>query len=346
VRWRFLYAQQLLRRGRAVLMHDADVFFRPGGLLAVARWANATGREDLDFAVQHNGGRKEAYDDLNWGFVWMSGSPFSVRFLGCTLGVWTHKVFSPPPDRPHMPYYARSQPRINHVFEAAVETAPTAAAVPRLCTFRPAFLARTIRHLSGYTSARQKLMCARAEGILDDDPARARPRLLYEVPLNATVDEQKRALVAALALAQASRLAVAIPAASFAGRRVPFCRLFDVDALPPQRMTRAWHAAMLKEQCVGALGTADVLAQGKAAAADAEKGQGSSAVAARDRSSRAAMPPAQCVGFASLLAWDGGTMGPTTHLLRRLRTCDPMDKRVVSVHACYAAAHAPNKSAA
>ena len=110
VRWRFLYAKELLARGRSVLMHDADVFFHRGDALdKVSRWINETWQTArMDFAVQDNGRRRETYDDLNWGFVWMSGSATSVRLLGCTLDAWRHPAFAPPREKPHSAYHARS----------------------------------------------------------------------------------------------------------------------------------------------------------------------------------------------------------------------------------------------
>ena len=54
----------------------------------------------------------QVYDDLNWGFVWMGGSPRSVLLLDCLLESWEHVSFVG-----HSNFHRRSQPRINHLLE-------------------------------------------------------------------------------------------------------------------------------------------------------------------------------------------------------------------------------------
>ena len=244
VRWRFFFAKQLLVRGRSVLMHDADVFFRPGGLRTMT--SSLAHAPSVDFALQHNGRRTDTYDDLNWGFVWMSGSDTCQKLISCTLDVWTHKAFRPPAKYPHSSYHARSQPRINHVLELAIQHATSQASMPRVCTFPAVFLSAAMSHFTGYSSAEHKIRCARANGLLDDAPVGLRGRLLYMVPANATVYDQTRALATALSLGNAHKLGVAVPQAWYDGVRVPFCKLFDVMNLP--RMVRGQRKALI--QCV------------------------------------------------------------------------------------------------
>ena len=332
VRWRFLYAKQLLQRGRSVLMHDADVFFRPGGLAAVMRWLNSTWKSSaMDFAVQDNGRRSESYDDLNWGFVWMSGSHNSIRLIGCTLDAWTHKAFAAPKDNPHSSYHARSQPRINHVLEAAMAAAGSPSDVPHTCLFPSTLLSRAMRHLSGYENAEQKLMCARSEGVLDDPSRGLQGRLLYGVPVNASVVDQKRALSAALTLGEVLQHGVTIPPAVFALRRVPFCHLFDANTLPMTRMTRGVPTAMRRKLCAAGMSDAAELAK-QLQSEDAAPMQASQ----RRRLSRVSSSQlaARCVSFDSLVRYHATTSSTFRHF-RKLRTCDPMAKSVTSLHACH-----------
>ena len=350
VRWRFLYAKQLLMRGHPVLMHDADVFFRPDGLAVLTRWiarANSS-TAAVDFAVQNNGARTQTFDDLNWGFVWMSGSKASVHLLGCTLDAWMHKAFAPPSNNPHNAYHARSQPRINHVLESAISAARTPWEAPRVCTFRTNLVASTMRHLSGYTTAGQKMMCARALGILDDPPSDIRGQLAYAVPLNATVADQKRALAAALALGESIDYGVAIPAASFSGRRVPFCQLFDANTLPERRrMTRALGRIRLKHLCAPGGVQAHQLASSAAIVTGEMIGEarklrqerhGHGLRKLKRRSSSLALP--RCVDFGSLLRLNAFSSSTFEHH-ERLRTCDPLHESVIAIHACHPRAPAP-----
>ena len=335
VRWRFLYAKQLLQRGRSVLMHDADVFFRPGGLATVMRWLNRTWESSgMDFAVQDNGRREEAYDDLNWGFVWMSGSKNSVRLIGCTLAAWTHRAFAPPKEIPHSSYHARSQPRINHVLEAAMAAARSPADVPRTCLFPSTLLARAMRHLSGYANAGQKLMCARAEGVLDDPSAGLQGRLLYAVPINASVVDQKRALSAALTLGEVLQHGVIIPPAVFAHRRVPFCQLFDANTLPMERMTRGVQTAMRRELCAAGVSDAAELVNERQSE-NAAPMQVSQNLRRRPLRVSSSLLATRCVSFDSLVRYHASTSSTSSRHFGKLRTCDPMAKSVTSLHACH-----------
>ena len=346
VRWRFRYAYELLQRGRSVFMHDADVLFRPGGMEAVARWLDRAPR--VDFAVQHNGIRRESYDDLNWGFVWMSGSNTSMQILGCLLDVWMHKAFAGPA---HSAYHARSQPRINHVFESAIQSAPDVKSAPKLCTFRPDFLERTMKHFSGYKNADHKLMCARAMGIFDDTPASLAGRLIYGVPLTVTPYEQKRALAGAIVLGDRLNLGVAIPPAVWNFKLAPFCHLHDAMRLPPQRLVRAVNSNVFRRACAvnathtnatrisgWGLDAATLLPRGsKIRAISHPKIVQEEGVDNWKRSSfriqRLTMLRTKCVSFRSLQQL--GETAAGTEYFSRFETCNPTDKGVTAMHGCH-----------
>jgi hypothetical protein len=219
VRWRFKFALALLRRGNEVLMHDADVFFSVPGMLATLRFAAAerdraaaaagashisastSGRGSTaahgsgatapqapelgaHFVLQPNGERREAFDDLNWGFVWMRAAPVTAQLLKCALDTWNHRAFRGPPLPARSWYHARSQPRLNHILEAAISSARTPAAEPRACMLprglfyvwgardRPWSLGtspgeeRAVVHFTGFETPQRKLFCAKAEGLL------------------------------------------------------------------------------------------------------------------------------------------------------------------------------------
>ena len=322
VRWRFLYARQLLLRGQSVLMHDADVIFRPRGLAAMKAWvANAP---PVDFAVQDNGARPETYDDLNWGFTWMSGSKTTVRLLGCLLNVWTHAAFAAPLEGPRASkaYYARSQPRINHIVEAAIEHARSPSAAPRVCMFSANLLQRTMRHFSGYVNPNHKIMCARALGVLNDTPDSLRRQLVYRVPTTATLEQQKHALAAAIHLGESLQMGISIPQASYNGRHVPFCHLFDVLALPQQHLL-TFSLAIGNKQLLKS-----VCAAGKVNASALRSQQFSPQPLSGHNATFA------CVSFDSLVrlgkAGSHGIVG-----LREVKSCDPMLPCIMSGHGCY-----------
>lgn len=139
MRWRFLYAKALLEEGgTSVLMHDADVFFRPDGMQTMLRYLAQmiASPAPPDFVVQDNARRQQGYDDLNWGYTWLSGTQASLQLVGCTLEAWTHQAFAGT-----SAYRSRSQPRINHVLEAAYEAAPPRVA-PYVCMVPPALQVR------------------------------------------------------------------------------------------------------------------------------------------------------------------------------------------------------------
>ena len=334
VRWRFSYARQLLMRGRSVLMHDADVFIYRGGLTNVWQWIKERHRASpIDFAVQNNRARPEAFDDLNWGFVWMSGSTFSTRLLGCTLDAWMHHAFLPPPNSPRSGYHMRSQPRINHIVEAATAAAPTVTEMPRVCMFSADLVKNNLRHLSGFVSAKHKLMCARAEGVLDDPDENLRGRLLFSTRQTATVDEQNRALAAAIFIGESLQLGVAIPhSAAFLGKLYPFCLVFQAYLLPRHRMTRSVLVKARRSQLCASAGYTNVSALLAPVATVAS-------LRRRDRllpgGLKSADLPVTCVRFDELV--QAYSRLPPVENHTWLGACDPRDKRVHSAHACHGA---------
>ena len=245
VRRRFEFARQLLAEGsHSVLMHDADVFFKAGGLQRFLSFLSRLGGS-VDLAVSDNHRRDEAFDDLNWGMVWMSHRPAVVQLLGCLLDEWDHAAFSGKGS-----YYRRSQPRVNHLIEAHLSHSSRHEQRLRVCKLSMKLGLDTFVHFSSFSRVRSKLICATAAGLLsaylpelaagtagaDDSPL---PALAYQVPSNATIEEQQRALGAALAVAGASGRALALPTAfSRKGREVRFCSLFSAGTIPP-------HAAVL-----------------------------------------------------------------------------------------------------
>lgn len=189
VRVRFDFARQALRRGLAasILMHDADVFFRRGGLLAMARLVRSL--PHVDFALSDNGPRRsEAFEDLNWGLAWISGSATSLSLLDCALAEWNHPAFDRPSDRPASFaafYFSRSQPRLNHILESAI--AANGRIAPRVCTFVRRDQDKALRHMTGMAGAHAKLICARAENVSRlPEPWGKGCVLAYTPPLDAT----------------------------------------------------------------------------------------------------------------------------------------------------------------
>ncbi len=222
VKRRFEGALDLLVQGYDVLMHDADVFFERDGMEAALEYWSHHRDQNYDFMVQDNGERKVNYDGLNWGFVFMRSSHTSIALLRCTLQRWDDAAFGCG-EKKCDSYYMRSQPRINHIVELALqsEKRPKVCKVPTLKSFGA-------RHMTGYPTVAAKLICAKAAGFLSDVlPA----RLAYDVPRSADVLSQRKALQAALYLAERSNLKLEIPEAFVRGENVEFCRLFDVSKM-------------------------------------------------------------------------------------------------------------------
>ena len=142
-RARFAFARQVLKSSGAeagLLMHDADLVFRPGGLTTLNDFTNDL-PPVIDFAASDNGSpRRESYDDLSWGIVWMrGGSKRALNVLDCLLGEWDHPSFQLTRSRgarslEYNPggYFTRSQPRVNHLIESSIEGA-TGDLAPRVC---------------------------------------------------------------------------------------------------------------------------------------------------------------------------------------------------------------------
>ena len=238
VRVRFRFAQQAVRRGfaQSILMHDADVFFRPGGLVKMAQTVLAL-PPSIDFALSDNGPRrKESFDDLNWGVAWISGSNRSLTTLDCVLAEWQNTAFDRPSKQTPNPalYFERSQPRVNHILEAAIVA--DRGAMPRVCTFERRGQDSMLRHMTGLSGAHAKLLCARAENVSRSPFALGQRKskcvLAYLPPLNATARAQLDALDTALRLRASRGCTLALPSAVHRFKRVGFCQLFDPSSVP------------------------------------------------------------------------------------------------------------------
>ena len=253
VQQRFVYALELMSKGYAVLMHDADVILRDAGfsihkrtglrmarpsslelLLKFAYAAEALG-EGRDFVVSDNGQwRKASFDGLNWGVVWMSGSTTCAQLLRCLLASWSHPAFAEPdpPVRGETTYWRRSQPRINHLVELRLQSGESALS---LCMYNEWMAGHAYLHLTGLSTADQKISCARARGIvtLERDIASSERTLSYWVPPGASPIRQWAALLESFALAAKLNRTVHPPYAYSGYERIPICRLVDVRRLPP-----------------------------------------------------------------------------------------------------------------
>jgi len=173
VQVRFAFALHLLRIHPSVLMHDADAFFRPGGLeLLLTFLASTNAHTQRDFVIQDNVARNEVYDDLNWGFVWMASNARSIDFLRCALRSWDHDSFSPA--RGGGSFFRRSQPRLNHLLEVNVEEASSRSNRVELCTLPIGTAESVFHHLTGFRNARRKVLCATIMGYLPLQPLPAR----------------------------------------------------------------------------------------------------------------------------------------------------------------------------
>ena len=327
VRWRFAYARALLTQGQSVLMHDADVHFKPGGLAAFFRFSASSDLSAYDFLVQDNGARREAYDDLNWGFVWMNAnSTRAAHLLGCVLDTWTHEAFQSPQGSPYYRYHARSQPRINHVLEAAITAARSRATAPRVCKLSPVFQAQLTHHMTGYPSLQHKLACAKAFGIDTGDSLHRtwHGRLGYRVPHAASVAEQATALAAAVSLGERQGYVVAVPSAvAPSGEATPFCQLFDATQLPVSRLAASIPEQMLQQHCDPAQEFSGMLQL------HGEAGATSTGTFFK------------CLHFTSLLRLRNES-SVQRHLLR-MRTCNPTSAAVARTHACHTPEWSPCK---
>ena len=233
VKQRFAYAVRLMENStRSVLMHDGDVFFKRGGLSSMLALVRNVGLQDFVVSDNHFP-RREVYDDLNWGFVWISGSRLTSLTLRCLLATWEHSSFNGSGS-----FFRRSQPRINRLLETHFEHA--AESRVRLCSLPGTFARRTFTHMSKMKRARAKIICAVSEGALPKHfPSNGGVKLnvsrtlSYDVPPMASIALQRKALSAALAIALASGRALHLPRVhTNDGARVEFCSLFDVGSIP------------------------------------------------------------------------------------------------------------------
>ena len=227
---RFEFALMLLRQGRNVLMHDADVFYRNGAetLVALRRYVEAL-PSHVKIIASDNGKRETMFDGLNWGFVWLRAEGGEVAdLLECTLANWDNGAFQASTLKSTDGYYARSQPRINHILEDALRSG---AMSTRSVVMPPKTWPKVLyRHMTGYPDVEHKIVCAMAERLLED--TRNARSLAYMTPMGATPMRQLALLHAALSIAESEKRLLRIPRAfDFDGKAVGFCLLFDVAGL-------------------------------------------------------------------------------------------------------------------
>ena len=235
VKQRFAYALRLMENStRSVLMHDGDVFFKKGGLSRMLTLVRNVGLQD--FVVTDNlFPRREVYDDLNWGFVWISGSRLTSLTLKCLLSTWDHASLNGTGN-----FFRRSQPRINRLLETHWEHA--AGSRLKLCTLPQTnkITKSLMIHMSKMKRARSKIVCAVALGHLPRHfpsigiaKSNVSRTLSYDLPPTATLTLQRKALGAALAIATKSGRALHLPRTlTDDGKSAEFCRLFDVGSIP------------------------------------------------------------------------------------------------------------------
>lgn len=298
---RFLLVRQLLaQRSQGVLAHDPDFFLRPGTVPRLLRELSSStagdpggrlsrGHELVVSTVE--GGRRREADEPSWSLAWHSGSPASAQLVDCLVAATTHR-------QPSSGGRALTMSRPSQVFAAIAASRPQGVAPLHACVL-PGLLQRsTTSRLGGHMSTRQRLACARAEGvhgqrILHNRAPASGGRasaanvraLIYHVPTNASVRAQQLALSAALVLANSTGRLLSPPRVSFStsGRPVSFCELFDpTSVLPSVRLAASLSRSVARSACSSPtppsavyhstlrLVCADFATLGRAAAAAAE----------------------------------------------------------------------------
>lgn len=245
IKLRFNGTMDILKSGHSVLMHDADVFFTVNSLRAVLDYIDllqSSPHHSPDWVIQHNGRRTTAFDELNLGFSWMkSGGPVE-NILECSLDLWDFPVFHQRKgETQDQGYYARSQPRVNHIIEQAMGSMEVP---PKICLFNKTLLdtSGSFKHMTGYATVASKITCAREQGYLYDEKQKM---IAYSVPKTASVDDQFNALLAALYIAENKNIKLAVPSAFYEKSQVSFCLLFTVGRIP----ANLFATPLSKEMC-------------------------------------------------------------------------------------------------
>ena len=265
-------------------------------------------------------------------------------------------------------YWRRSQPRVNHLVELALAAAGTSAAPPALslCMFPPALRSHAYTHMTGLSTASQKIACARAMGLvsLPQDEAMAARTLRYAVPRLASPMSQWGALVEGFAVARRLGRALRLPRYAFHGtERISICQLVDVQRLPPfTNLPRSIDGSDDGASCArGTLSLAEALSSPPKVArlphapAGAYLPDGQSAVAvdahlcirfddlAASHTWRTTYPFADGTTYQGHVA-AAGDVGEAAEaadadeqyeqLLSRIRVCDQASRKVGQTHAC------------
>jgi len=230
VKFRFLAAMTLLKRGYDVIMHDADAILSLNSIIMLSDKVMSVraSNPNIQLIVQDNGPRKANFDSVNWGFAWIRSSDRNFHTFSCLLQRWDDPAFGCLNMDGCNEYYLRSQPRINHILELSIASGMG----PDLCLITDAHVkALGVHHMTGYNSALMKITCAKAQGALAD-LTRAESTLSYNVPKNSTPSGQRHALQVSLFLARRLHRKVQIPESYFDAKPVDFCLLFDLYQEP------------------------------------------------------------------------------------------------------------------
>ena len=227
VKLRFDAAAKLIHSGYDVLMHDADAFLSLSSVSNFMRYVSIVleRQPGTRLIVQDNGRRRVTYDRVNWGFAWIRNSSYNADIFRCTLDRWDDRTFGCSDNDCDHSYHSRSQPRINHILEETISNGMEL----NLCLITNDDLRHFgVHHMTGYTSASMKTVCAKARGALIEETHR-HATISYSVPYDAPPAHQKRALLAALMFAEQLSRKLELPEAYFDGKKVDICLLFDLQ---------------------------------------------------------------------------------------------------------------------
>jgi len=140
---------------------------------------------------------------------------------------WNDPAFSCLGRKCDKSYFARSQPRINHIIEESLKSSSTD---PKICLVQSATLNKLgIRHMTGYTNALSKQLCAKARGFLRGESL-LEDTVAFDVPANARPSEQRSALLVALAIGRVLRRKVEIPEVFYLGEKTDFCLFYHIQS--------------------------------------------------------------------------------------------------------------------
>ena len=105
---------------------------------------------------------------------------------------------------------------------------------PNVCVLPRRLKDTTWQHMAGVYSVHDKIICARAAGVLGRSPGgkQGACTLSYAPSPNASLAQQVHALNAALHVRLERHCALALPSAFLRGQPTPFCKIFDPKTIP------------------------------------------------------------------------------------------------------------------